>query len=47
MGGGGTFVSLIAGWNCLLPDWWVIYGIWLLMALLALFSSLFLIRNDD
>ena len=45
--GGGTFVSLIAGWNCLLSDWWVIYGIWLVMILLALFSSLFLICNDD
>ena len=47
MGGGMTFVDLIDGWNCLLPDWWIIYSIWLVLLLLALFAALFLIRYDQ
>lgn len=44
--GGGNFVGLIDGWNCLLGDWTLIYGLWLLWSILALYSCIFLVKYD-
>ena len=45
--GGGTFVDLIDGWNCLLADWWVVYLLWFVFAGLGLWACIFLIRYDE
>ena len=46
MDNGHTFLSLMEGWNCLLPDFWVINLLWLLLTLLALLACLFLLKYD-
>ena len=46
IGGRGTFVEVMGGWNCLLRDWEIIYGLWLLLLLLGLLAGLYLVIHD-
>jgi hypothetical protein len=44
--GVGTVLSSLAGWNCLIFDWTIIYAIWCLLIILAALACWYLILND-
>lgn len=43
---GGTFLTLLKGWNCTLSEFWWINGVWMGFCFLSGFACNFLIKNE-